>query len=126
MIDLIQEARSSGARLFRACDEAGIGLRTYRRWFREGSVQADKRPEAVRPGPANKLSNEERQRILSTCNSVRYQSLPPSQIVPSLMDEGLYLASESSFYRILKAHNQLNHRGQSLAPPSSTDRSVNH
>lgn len=126
MIDLIQEARSSGARLFRACDEAGIGLRTYRRWFREGSVQADKRPEAVRPGPANKLSNEERQRILSTCNSARYQSLPPSQIVPSLMDEGLYLASESSFYRILKAHNQLNHRGQSLAPRRSREATTHH
>jgi len=37
------------------------------------------------------------------------------------MDEGLYLASESSFYRILKAHNQLNHRGQSLAPQRSRE-----
>ncbi len=126
MIDLIQEAKGAGARLFRACDEAGIGLRTYRRWFREGSVQVDKRPEAPRPEPANKLSEEEKQRILSTCNSARYQSLPPPQIVPSLMDEGLYLASESSFYRILKAHNQLSHRGQSLAPRRSREATTHH
>ncbi|MEP1214784.1 IS3 family transposase [Marinobacter sp.] len=126
MINLIQEAMSAGARLFKACGEAGIGLRTYRRWFREGEVQPDKRPEAVRPRPANKLSEAERQQILSTCNSARYESLPPSQIVPSLMDEGLYLASESSFYRILKAHNQLNHRGQSLAPQRSREATTHH
>ncbi|WP_339779354.1 IS3 family transposase [uncultured Marinobacter sp.] len=126
MIDLIQEAMSAGARLFKACGEAGIGLRTYRRWFREGEVQPDKRPEAVRPRPANKLSEAERQQILSTCNSARYESLPPSQIVPSLLDEGLYLASESSFYRILKAHNQLNHRGQSLAPQRSREATTHH
>lgn len=89
-------------------------------------MQADKRPEAVRPEPANKLSEEEQQRILSTCNSARYESLPPSQIVPSLMDEGLYLASESSFYRILKANNQLNHRGQSLAPQRSREATTHH
>jgi len=126
MINLIQEAMSAGARLFKACGEAGIGLRTYRRWFREGEVQPDRRPEAVRPRPANKLSEAERQQILSTCNSARYESLPPSQIVPSLMDEGLYLASESSFYRILKAHNQLNHRGQSLAPQRSREATTHH
>ena len=42
------------------------------------------------------------------------------------MDEGLYLASESSFYRILKAHNQLNHRGQSLAPQRSREATTHH
>src|SRR5690606_6380477 len=115
MIDLIQEAKGAGARLFRACGEAGIGLRTYRRWFREGSVQVDKRQEAVRPKPANKLSEEEKQRILSTCNSARYQGLPPPKIVPSLMDEGLYLA-----------HNQLSHRGQSLAPRRSREATTHH
>ncbi len=125
-IDLIQEANNAGARLFKACGEAGIGLRTYRRWFREGQVQPDKRPQAVRPKPANKLTEEEQERILSTCNSARYDSLPPSQIVPSMLDDGVYLASESSFYRILRAHNQLNHRGQSLAPQRSREATTHH
>ena len=89
-------------------------------------MQPDKRPQAVRPKPANKLTEEEQERILSTCNSARYDSLPPSQIVPSMLDDGVYLASESSFYRILRAHNQLNHRGQSLAPQRSREATTHH
>jgi putative transposase len=42
--------------------------------------------------------------------------LPPTQIVLSLLDQGIYLASEASFYRVLNAHKQLNHRGRSQAP----------
>ena len=38
----------------------------------------------------------------------------------------MYLASESSFYRILRAHNQLNHRGQSLAPQRSREATTHH
>ena len=45
--------------------------------------------------------------------------LPPSQIVPRLADLGVYLASESSFYRILKAADQLHHRGRAKAKPKS-------
>jgi len=50
---------------------------------------------------------------LEVCNRPEYASLPPLQIVPFLLDKGEYLASESGFYRILKAHGQLNHRGRS-------------
>lgn len=71
------------------------------------------RPTAFRPKPANKLSDEERQQILEVCNQPEFSSLPPSQIVPTLLDEGRYIASESTFYRVLKAHNQLFHRGRS-------------
>ena len=45
-----------------------------------------------------------------------YTSLPPSQIVPNLLDKGIYHASESSFYRILKEAGQMNHRGRAKAP----------
>jgi len=107
--------------LFRACGEAGIGLRTYRRWYHDGAIETDKRPDAARPVPSNKLSDDERNNVLEACNAPQYQNLPPSQIVPSLLDEGLYLASESSFYRILKASDQLHHRGQSLAPRRSAE-----
>ena len=66
--------------------------------------------------PKNKLSETERQAILDVCNESDYASLPPSQIVPTLMDKGVYLGSQSSFYRILKENNQLNRRGKSQAP----------
>lgn len=55
----IREAKESGARLPLACEEAGISLRTYKRWYQNGKVLADKRPDAVRTEPANKLSAAE-------------------------------------------------------------------
>tara|TARA_R110002110_G_scaffold400444_1_gene616953 strand:- start:40 stop:1074 length:1035 start_codon:yes stop_codon:yes gene_type:complete len=116
LIGLINEAKANGSRIEPACQEIGLSLRSYRRWFKCGEVQADKRPDAKRPEPANKLSDKERQAILDACNQPEYASLPPSQIVPALMDQGTYLGSEASFYRLLKAHDQLNHRGRSQAP----------
>jgi putative transposase len=115
LIELIREACSSGARLKPVCQEAGLSMRTYRRWYRGGEVQQDQRPLAVRPAPSNKLSDEEQQAIVAVSNRVEYASLPPSQIVPTLLDQGIYLASESSFYRIFKAKDLLHHRGRSQA-----------
>ncbi|RAJ93633.1 integrase-like protein [Aliidiomarina maris] len=112
----IREANQAGARLRLACDEVGISLRTYKRWYRGGKVTADKRPEAIRPEPMNKLSEYEQQVILDVCNESRFASLPPTQIVPALLDDGLYYGSESTYYRLLKQHGQLQHRGRSLAP----------
>ena len=113
----IKEAITAGARVVLACEEAFISLRTYRRWnVVPGEVCADKRPLAKRCTPQNKLSNEEVAEVLALCNQSDYASLPPSQIVPRLADEGRYLASESTFYRILKAHKQLHHRGRTKKP----------
>ncbi len=61
--------------------------------------------------PGNQLSEFERQRILIACNEPDHSSLPPSQIVPRLADQGVYIASESHFYRVLKSQGQLHHRG---------------
>ena len=110
----IDEAVCSGARLRLACEEADICSRTYRRWVLAcGEVREDRRGLSIRPVPQNKLREEEISRILEVCNLPKYSSLPPSQIVPRLADEGIYIASESSFYRVLKANKQLNHRGHS-------------
>ena len=54
--------------------------------------------------------------MLSVANSAEFGHLPPSQIVPRLADQGTYIASESTFYRILNAHGQLRHR--SAAQPA--------
>lgn len=116
IVRLIQQANRNGARLAKACAEADICLRTYRRWYLDGAVQADRRPTATRPAPANRLSIAEQEQIVELCNSPAYSQLPPSQIVPDLLDKGIYIASESSFYRVLKAADQLHHRGRALAP----------
>ena len=105
-----------GCRQTAACNETEISLRTYRRWVCGEEVKADKRAEATRPVPSNKLSKAERQAILDICNEPEYASLPPTQIVPILLEKEVYLGSESSYYRVLKEANQLHHRGRSQAP----------
>ena len=80
----------------------------FQRWQQSGD-QRDGRLEASHL-PANKLAEHERRLIISTANDEKCRSLPPSKIVPLLADEGRYIASESSFYRVLKAENQLKYR----------------
>lgn len=89
-------------------------MRTYRRWLNHGKVHYDKRAGSEKLNAMRKLSKEEESEILSVCNEDRFSSLPPSQIVPKLLDEGLYIASESSFYRVLRKNKQLQRRGRSL------------
>ena len=91
IVDLIDEAVASGARSLSACEEAGIAPCTYRRWQDKGQVVEDQRPIAKRPHPPNKLSPQEREQLLSVFHWPVFQSLPPSQVVPALADEGLSL-----------------------------------
>jgi transposase InsO family protein len=114
-VALINEAVVAGARKRLACREIGMTLRTFERWVADGAVRADRRPVAVRPAPANRLSSAERADVLRVVNEPRFASLPPTQIVPRLADEGCYLASESSFYRLLREADQLAHRGRARA-----------
>lgn len=115
-VELIEAAVAAGASTEKSCKELEISLRTYQRWTNDGGVKVDGRPQAQRPEPANKLSWAERQQIVETCNEEAYRSLPPSQIVPALADREIYLASESSFYRVLREADQLHHRGKAQAP----------
>lgn len=112
-IALIKAASLEGARRKKSCEILGLTLRTLERWEKEQGQQ-DKRKSSHRK-PTNKLTEEERNMILTTVNSPAYQDLPPSKIVPLLADEGLYIASESTFYRILREANQLTHRLTSRA-----------
>ena len=115
VVSLIQEASQAGCRLAVACREIGISLRTLQRWQVNGHIQSDARQRAART-PTNKLSDAERKRILAVANSAEFASLPPSQIVPTLADRGEYLASESTFYRVLRQAGQQQHRGRARAP----------
>ena len=109
VIGLVSEAMTAGAREDRACAAISLSARTMQRWQCD-VAQGDQRPLRVQ-APPNKLSVLERQRLLAIANSVEFGHLPPSQIVPRLADRGQYVASESTFNRILKAEHQLKHRG---------------
>jgi transposase InsO family protein len=63
--------------------------------------------------PANKLTNEERNQVIQYATSKEFMDKTPWQIVPTLADRGLYIASEATFYRILKEEKMLAHRGKS-------------
>ncbi len=94
-INLITEACSNGARTTKACELAGISLRTLQRWHN------DQRSNRKTP-PSNKLTEEEKAQILEICDQAEYRRLPPQQIVPILADEGIYIASETINEALLK------------------------
>ena len=118
VVELIGEANAAGAGLVSACVEIGICLRTLKRWRKafvgdgDGKDRRKGSPRLV----VHRLSEEERQRILLTCNQPEYASLPPGQIVPALADQGLYIGSESSFYRVLHQAGQCHRRGRARLP----------
>jgi putative transposase len=116
----IDAAHSAGARLRPACETVGIDARTLQRWkCKEGLMAGDGRPQAVRPTPGHALSPEERAALLAVANEPRFASVPPARIVPMLADEGVYLGSESSMARVLKAHGQNTRRGRAKAPKAT-------
>lgn len=117
MIAWIDAAGAAGARLSNACEVLALSPRTLQRWREDGDVKADGRKAAgARRVSANQLTEHERRQILELANAPEFAHLPPSQIVPALADQGRYLASESSFYRVLRDANQLAHRGKAKPP----------
>ena len=94
----IAEAQASGARLDKACEVAGISARTVERWREDPSAQDGRHGPKSRP--SNALSPTEEARVIAVMTSPEYRQLPPKQVVPRLADKGIYLASESTMYRI--------------------------
>ena len=96
----------------------GVGLTTLQRWRRQFAGDGDgvDRRKGSHRHVAHRLSEEERQRILLTCNELEFAAHPPGQIVPVLADRGLYIGSERSFYRVLHAHGQVHRRGRARPP----------
>lgn len=109
LIGLISEATLAGARQAPACEMLGLSARTVQRW-QGGEPDAVDGRSLRRHEPSHKLSAEERTELLAVANSAEFGHLPPSQIVPRLADQQRYIASESTFYRVLKAEKQLAHR----------------
>lgn len=109
IVSLVAEATAAGARQSQACVILGLSERTLQRWQTPAGIGADQRP-LRQWEPPHKLSEDERAAVLRVANSAEFGQLPPRQIVPQLADRGEYLASESTFYRILKAEHQLTHR----------------
>jgi putative transposase len=106
---LVLEAVHGGARVAPACAVLGFSERTFQRWQSGAEVSTDARTMR-HEAPAHKFSILERAAVLAVANSSEFGHLPPSQIVPRLADQRRYVASESTFYRILREENQMAHR----------------
>lgn len=111
MLALADEATHAGARLDKAAEQLGVSARTIQRWIDDnGGEDARRGPHRE---PTNKLSATEREQVIETANSPAYRDLSPKQIVPRLADEGVYVASESTVYRVLRDQDQMAHRERS-------------
>lgn len=105
----VDEAAAAGARRRTACTLLGVSVRTLERWRAPGTLGEDGRRTRIQCAH-NQLSDVERAQVLAIANSATFADLPPSQIVPILAERGTYIASESTFYRVLRAAGQLGHR----------------
>ncbi len=117
----IDEAVVAGASRRQACAGVGLSARTAERWA--------KRPEGcdLRAGPktspAHALSPAERAHIVELATSPEYRNLSVRQLVPRLADAGVYVASESSFYRVLHDQDLMAHRNPARPKTKSKPRS---
>lgn len=102
---------SDGARVAPACDVLGVSTPTYYRW-RNSRENTDRRKGAART-VVRKLTERERQEIVHYCCNDRFKDNNPHVIHAKLLDEGIYIASESSFYRVLRERGLLHHRSES-------------
>jgi putative transposase len=96
-----------------ACVAVGRSRAThYRR-------QAPPKPRSTtpRPAPPNKLTDEEMDQILNVLRSPRFVDLSPAQVFHILLDEGTYLASVSSYYRLLRANGEVRERRRQATHP---------
>lgn len=107
-MELIQEAVESGARLIKACEVLEISKSTFRRW--QGGNLQDKRKGARKRVP-RKLTKEEEDEIIKICCDNEHKDMNIYQVHANLIDTGKYIASISSFYRVLRRNDLIKHRG---------------
>jgi putative transposase len=111
ILDLLAEAIRQGAEQGECCEVLGIDPRTVQRW-RNASGGDDRRAGPKQP-PRNKLTPAEYRQIRDLVTSPEFRDVAPNQIVPRLADRGVYVASESTMYRILRKEAMLEHRERS-------------
>ena len=110
ILELYEEAVQSGVRRSRACEMLNISTRTINRWSK--NPEGDKR-SSIKKEPTNKMSASEEEQIIRICCSERFRDSTPNEIVAILAEEGEYIASESTMYRVLRKKGLLKHRAES-------------
>lgn len=104
----IDAAVAAGARHAAACEVVGLDERTVQRWRRRPDSIDQRRGPATRP--ANALTAAEETELLTLVTSQELGGLSPHQLVAKLADMGIYIASASTLYRLLRRHRLQQHR----------------
>jgi len=97
-----------------ACRVLGVSAATIYRWRRPQERKVPK----PRPAPARALSGLERATILAELHSERFRDASPAEIYATLLDEGRYLCSERTMYRLLAERGELRERRDQLTHPA--------
>ncbi len=97
-----------------ACIATGRSRATLYRRRRRPLVTA----KPLRPAPPNKLTEIETAQVLKILRSPRFCDSSPAQVYYTLLDEGTYLASESTFYRVLRANGEVRERRRQATHPA--------
>lgn len=85
----------------------------YRSWR-----YAESRSALARPVPPRALALEERQQVLDTLHSQRFVDHPPHQVYATLLDEGVYLCSVRTMYRVLASQGEVRERRDQARHPA--------
>ena len=99
-----------------ACELVGVSKASYYRRAKP-PVYGPPRP---RPTPPNALTDEERARVLTELHRPEHADLAVAQIWARLLDDNVYLASESTMYRILREHGESGERRRQATHPAKT------
>lgn len=112
ILSIIKEAVSKGSRKSKICELVNIPIRTVQRW----EISTNDNRQYRNYIPKNKLSPLERQRVIDICCSKRFVDKSPKEIVPILAEEGIYIASEATIYRILREERMMSYRENTKFP----------
>ena len=97
-----------------ACESLGVPRNSF---YRARQPKSEPKP---RPTPERALTPEEKEQVRQTLNSERFQDSAPRQVYATLLDDGEYLCSWSTMYRILNEHQEVRERRDQLRHPNYT------
>jgi putative transposase len=103
----------------KACEALGLSRATYYRQRKGKPDQKPKVPGACRV-PDRALTKEQQEQVWDYLHSPRFQDKAPPQIVAMLQDDGIYVCSVSTMYRLLRSRNEVHERRSQRAPSTAS------
>ena len=98
-----------------ACGALGVARSTF---YRQTSTASNNGEKRVNISPPLALNEAERKEVLDVLNSDRFCDAAPHQVYATLLDEGRYLCSISTMYRILEEHGEVKERRRQVKRPA--------